>query len=94
MINLSEIGSVQPLVILRGEYGIVKGDNAIIASPNAKSGVVLILSDQENKITAMAHFDSEKNIEENLEKIFTDLTQAGANTQNLKCNLVENDKSS
>jgi chemotaxis receptor (MCP) glutamine deamidase CheD len=94
MINLSEINSVQPLVILRGEYGIVKGDSAIIASPNAKSGVVLILSDQENKVTAMAHFDSEKNLEENLEEIFASLTKAGANLHNLKCNLIENDKSS
>ncbi len=92
MINLSDITSSQPLVILRGEYGIIRGDNAIIASPNSRNGVVLILSDKENKIAAMAHLDSEKTLEENLEKIFADLTQSGANIQNLKCNLVENVK--
>ncbi len=88
MINLSEITSAQPLIILRGEYGIIKGENSLIASPNAKNGIVLILSDIENKITALAHFDNESNLEENLEKVFNELTNAGASIKNLKCNLM------
>jgi chemotaxis receptor (MCP) glutamine deamidase CheD len=92
MINLAEIGTTQPLVILRGEYGIIKGSDSIIASPNAKSGVILILSDAENGITAMAHIDGDKNIETNLDKIISDLTLAGANIKNLKCKLIENEK--
>lgn len=88
MINLSNIAIAQPLIILRGEYGIIKGDDALIASPNAKNGIVLILFDQKNKITAMAHFDNENNLEENFEKIFNELIEAGADIKNLKCNLM------
>lgn len=93
MINSSGISQSQPLVILKGEYGIVQGDNEVIASPNAKSGVVVILSDPENKIIAMTHFDCEENLEENLEAILSEMAELGANIQNLKCNLIENVKS-
>jgi len=89
MINLSDINSSQPLVILRGEYGIVKGENSLIASPSISSGIVVILSDEENKITAMAHFDGEKNLEENIDKVLSDLAANGAVIKNLKCNVIE-----
>lgn len=94
MINLSELASSQPLIILRGEYGVIIGENALIASPNPKNGVLLVLSDSKNKITAMGHFDSEKNIEENLEKILEEMSKSGADILNLKCNLIENDRTS
>jgi chemotaxis receptor (MCP) glutamine deamidase CheD len=94
MQNLFDVDTPQPLIILRGEYGIISGDNAIIASPNAKSGVVFILSDVSNKITAMAHLDEEQNPEENIEKILSEMAKLGANLSNLTCNIVENDKSS
>jgi chemotaxis receptor (MCP) glutamine deamidase CheD len=94
MINLLDITSSQPLIILRGEYGIVKGDDMVITSPNAKSGIVLILTDAENKITALAHIDTQENIEENIDKILNEMTEAGANIKNLKCNLIENEKPS
>lgn len=92
MINLSDLTTSQPLIILRGEYGIIKGEHALAASPNPKNGVLLVLSDVENKITAMAHFDGEKNLEKNLEKIFDEMSKSGANISNLKCNLIENDR--
>ncbi len=92
MINLFDVDAPQPLIILRGEYGIIKGENAIIASPNAKSGVVFILSDEQNEITAMAHFDNHQDFEKNLEKIFAEMAEMGADLHNLKCNLIENDK--
>jgi chemotaxis receptor (MCP) glutamine deamidase CheD len=88
MINLSDISSSHPLIILRGEYGVVKGEDILIASPNAKNGIILIMFDQENKITAMAHFDSEDNLEENVEKVFNDIIEAGAEIKNLKCHLM------
>lgn len=93
MINSSGIPQSQPLVILKGEYGIVEGDNEVIASPNAKSGVVIILSDQTNKILGMTHFDCEENLEENLETILSEMATLGADIKNLKCNLIENVKS-
>jgi chemotaxis receptor (MCP) glutamine deamidase CheD len=92
MINLFDIDTPQPLIILRGEYGIIKGDESIIASPNAKTGLIFILSDTENKITAMAHIDNHQDLYQNLEKILSDLSEMGANMQNLKCNMIENDK--
>lgn len=88
MINLSEISTSNPLVILRGEYGIIKGENALIAAPSVKHGMVLILTDEQNHITAMAQFDDEKYLEKNLEKILWDMGQNGADIKNLKCNLV------
>ena len=88
MINLSEISSSNPLVILRGEYGVVKGENALIAAPSIKHGMVLILTDETNHITAMAQFDDEKNLEKNFQKILNDLIASGADIKNLKCNLV------
>ena len=90
MINLSEISSHETLVILRGEYGVVKGENMLIASPNAKNGMVLIFTDTENKITAMAHLDSCENIKENIEKVFAELFKVGAKIENIKCNLYSN----
>jgi chemotaxis receptor (MCP) glutamine deamidase CheD len=93
MINLTDISSCQPLVVLTGEYGIVKGDESIIASPNAKSGVIVIISDQENKITALAHIEDEEKLDENLEKILADMIEMGANSNHLTCNIMENDKS-
>ena len=94
MINLFDIDAPQPLIILRGEYGIITGDSSIIASPNAKSGVVFILSDEQNKITAMGHIDDHQDFAENIEKILAEMAAAGANLQNLKCNLIENDQAS
>ncbi len=94
MLNLFDIDSPQPLIILRGEYGIISGDNAIIASPNAKSGIIFILSDVQNKITAMGHIDDHQDFEPNIERIIKEMADMGANIQNLKCNLIENDKSS
>lgn len=93
MINPSIISQSQPLVILKGEYGLAKGDDEVIASPNAKSGVVIILSDSENKIIGMTHFDCEENLEENLEAILSEMAELGADIKNLKCNLIENVKS-
>lgn len=93
MLNLFDTDTPQPLIVMRGEYGIISGDNSIIASPNAKSGVVLILSDAPNKITAMAHFDTHQDVEENIEKILAEMLKLGAELKNLKCNLIENDKS-
>jgi chemotaxis receptor (MCP) glutamine deamidase CheD len=93
MINLTDISSCQPLVVLTGEYGIVKGDESIIASPNAKSGVIVIISDQENKITALAHIEDEEKLDENLGKILADMIEMGANSNHLTCNIMENDKS-
>ena len=94
MLNLFDIDTPQPLIILRGEYGIISGDNTIIASPNAKSGTIFILSDTENKITAMGHIDDHQEFEPNIEKILQEMAKMGANLQNLKCNLIENDKPS
>ncbi|MBP7710210.1 MAG: hypothetical protein KA100_03985 [Rickettsiales bacterium] len=94
MLNLFDTDTPQPLIVLRGEYGIIKGDNSIIASPNAKSGVVFILSDAPNKITAMAHLDEHQDIEENIEKILAEMIELGADLKNFKCNLIENEKSS
>ncbi len=92
MINFFEDDTPQPLIILKGEYGIITGDNAIIASPNAKSGVVMILSDEKNKVTALAHFDENHDLSESLENIILEMVKAGAEIKNLKCNLTENDK--
>lgn len=94
MINLFDVDSPQPLIILRGEYGIIKGDNEIIASPNAKSGIIFILSDEQNKVTALAHLDSHQDFEKNLKRILAEMAEMGANIHNLKCNLIENDKPS
>ena len=93
MINLTDISTCQPLVVLRGEYGVVKGDESIIASPNAKSGVIIIISDQENKVTALAHIEDEEKLDENLEKIIADMLEMGADLNYLTCNIMENDKS-
>lgn len=92
MINLFDGDTPQPLIILRGEYGIIRGDNSIIASPNAKSGVIVILSDPENKIAALAHFDEEQDLKATIEKIISEMVELGANIQNIKCNLTENDQ--
>ncbi len=92
MINLSEITNSQPLIILRGEYGIVSGEDSLLASPNPKKGVILILTDDVNKVTAMAHFDCEENIEENIEEIITKMLEKGADEKNLKSHIIENDK--
>lgn len=94
MINLFDIDTPQPLIILRGEYGIISGDSSIIASPNAKSGIVILLSDEENKITAMAHIDNHQDFEESIKKILAEMASTGANLEKLKCNLIENDKPS
>jgi hypothetical protein len=93
MINLTDISTCQPLVVLRGEYGVVKGEESIIASPNAKSGVIVIISDQENKVTALAHIEDEEKLDKNLEKIIADMVEMGADSNNLTCNIMENDKS-
>jgi len=93
MINLTDISNSQPLVVLRGEYGIVKGDESIIASPNAKSGVIVIISDHENKVTALAHIEDAEKLDENLEKIIADMVEMGADSNYLTCNIMENDKS-
>lgn len=90
MINLSEISLSETLVILRGEYGIIKGEDILIGSPNAKNGIVLILTDTKSKITAMAHLDDYKNIEQNIEKFFTDIISVGAKVENIKCKLISN----
>ncbi len=92
MINLSEITNSQPLIVLRGEYGIVNGEDSLIAAPNPQKGVILILTDDVNKITAMAHFDCEENIEENIEEIIAKMLERGADLKNLKSHIVENDK--
>ncbi len=94
MLNLFDTDTPQPLIVLRGEYGIISGDNAIIASPNAKSGVVLILSDAPNKITAMAHIDEHQDPEKNIKKILAEMVKLGADPKSIKCNLIENDKPS
>lgn len=88
MINLSEINSQNPLVILRGEYGIIEGENSLIAAPSVKRGSILILFDEINKISAMAHFDGDKNLENSLEIILKELLARGAVLQNLKYNLI------
>jgi chemotaxis receptor (MCP) glutamine deamidase CheD len=93
MINLTDISTCQPLVILSGEYGVVKGDDSIIASPNAKSGVIVIISDQENKVTALGHIEDTEKLDENLEKIIADMIEMGADLNHLTCNIMENDKS-
>ncbi|MES2961953.1 MAG: hypothetical protein V4694_06170 [Pseudomonadota bacterium] len=93
MINLTDISTCQPLVVLRGEYGIVKGDESIVASPNAKNGVIVIISDPENKVTALAHIEEEDKVDENLERIIADMIEMGANSNHLTCNIMENDKS-
>ncbi len=62
MINLAELNSLQPLVVLRGEYGIISGETSLIAAPNTSGGMILILSDEINHITAMAHLDGERNL--------------------------------
>lgn len=77
---------------MRGEYGTILGENALIASPNPKNGVLLVMSDSKNQITTMVHFDSEKNIEKNLEKILGEMSENGADISSLKCNLIENDR--
>jgi chemotaxis receptor (MCP) glutamine deamidase CheD len=94
MLNLFNTDTPQPLIVLRGEYGIISGNNAIIASPNAKSGVVFILSDPQNKITAMAHLDNHQDVEESIKTIIAEMIEIGADPKNLKCNLIENDKPS
>ncbi len=88
MIDIFSIVSSNPLVVLRGEYGIIKGENSIIASPDAKSGIVILISDAENKVSAMAHVDNEENIDQVLEKVIKDLVANGAEIKNLKCNLM------
>jgi chemotaxis receptor (MCP) glutamine deamidase CheD len=93
MINLTDISTCQPLVVLRGEYGVVKDDESIIASPNAKSGVIVIISDQENKVTALGHIEDTEKLDENLEKIIADMIEMGADLNHLTCNIMENDKS-
>jgi chemotaxis receptor (MCP) glutamine deamidase CheD len=93
MINLTDISTCQPLVVLRGEYGVVKGDESIIASPNAKSGVIVIISDQENKVTALAHIEDDEKLDENLEKVIADMLEMGADSNSITCNIMENDKS-
>jgi mevalonate kinase len=92
MINLSEVTNSQPLVILRGEYGIVAGNDSLIAAPNPKKGVILILSDNINKVVSMAHFDCEENIEANIDNIIQEMTQQGAEISNLQSHIIENDK--
>lgn len=80
--------SPQPFVILRGEYAVLKGEGASIAAPNATNGTVVLLCDEENKIVSVAHLDGEENLAENLQKIFDDLAQAGADFRNLKCTIM------
>ncbi len=92
MINFFDEDTPQPLIVLKGEYGIISGDNSIIASPNAKNGVVMILSDAKNKVTALAHFDESQDFKENIENIIAEMIDAGADLANLKCNLTENEK--
>ncbi len=92
MINLSEITNSQPIVILRGEYGIVTGADSVIASPNPQKGLLLILSDQISKVVAMAHLDCEENIESNLDQIINEMIAKGANISNIKSHIIENDK--
>jgi hypothetical protein len=94
MINFSEINSQNPLVILRGEYGVTKEENSPIAAPNVKRGSILILFDEINKISAMAHFDGDKNLSENLDKLLQSFVASGAKLENVKYNLItreEND---
>ena len=88
MINLLEVNSQNPLVILRGEYGIIKGENSLIAAPSVKRGSILILFDEVNKVSAMAHFDGDCDLQENLDKIFENLLAKGAKLENLKYNLI------
>lgn len=92
MINLSEITNSQPIVILRGEYGIVTGTDSVIAAPNPQKGILLILSDAVNKVVAMAHLDCEENIENNIDKILSEMSAKGANISNIKSHIIENDK--
>ena len=88
MIDLSDLTNHSPLVILRGEYGIVKGENSLLASPNAKNGIILILSSVENQMLVMAHFDDDDKIQANLEKILNEMLQAAGSIKNIKCNLM------
>jgi chemotaxis receptor (MCP) glutamine deamidase CheD len=90
MINLSEISLSETLVILRGEYGVIKGEDILIGSPNDKNGIVLILTDTKSKITAMAHLDDYENIEQNVEKILTEIVLVGAEIENIKCKIISN----
>jgi chemotaxis receptor (MCP) glutamine deamidase CheD len=53
----------------------------------------VIISDQENKITALAHIEDEEKLDENLEKVIADMLEMGADSNNLTCNIMENDKS-
>ena len=88
MHSLQEISSDKTLVILRGEYAIILGDDQIIASPDAKKGEVLVICDSKRKITLMAHFDNFDHAEKELDKILLSLRDAGWNPNNGECHLV------
>jgi len=95
MTGLPILNSVQPLalkpvVILRGEYALTIGSNGLsLASPNAKNGTLLILSDQTQLVTLMAHLDNNQDFELSFLTIMHDLTDhAEIDFINLKCDLM------
>lgn len=88
MIDLHNIATVKPEIVLRGEYGLVSGNNIIIL-PNAKNGKIVILFDTEKQIAAIAHFDGADKVEENLNNILNDMRQLGSEIKSTKCNVME-----
>ncbi len=88
MLNLSKLMSSNTLIISEGEYGVIEGENSLIASSKSNSGIILVLTDKNKKITSMAHINDEESIEENLDRIFADMTSMGADIKNLQCNLI------
>lgn len=88
MINLSDLKTSKQLVILRGEYGIVQEGNLLAAAPNAKSGIIIILFSQENQMLAMAHVDSEDEVQKNLAIIFDDMLKLANNISSIRCSLM------
>lgn len=88
MSELSKPPSPTSFVILKGEFAVLQGEGAAIATPNTTSGTVMTLCDTQNKIIAMAHFDDETNLDQNIEKIFDSLKKLGGDVENLKCNIM------
>jgi len=88
MINLSNINSSNTLIVLRGEYGVIKGNDFLIAAPNLKNGSVLMIYDEINKVSSMTYFDGDDNLQANIEKILREMMANGADIANLKYNLI------
>ena len=88
MIDLQNITQRKPEIVLRGEYGIVVGDSAIIA-PNAKNGKIVILFDTEKQIAAIAHFDNAEKVDENISNILDEMSQLGSEVKDTKCSIME-----